>query len=94
MFAVFKVGQGLAVLQSFTEDRALLPAAIEKATTGTDQARDPARRAGYENATEEAFALARRGAGAAAGGKGRGASAAEVGFQAMEAQMLLFSDSR
>ena len=46
VFAVFKVGQGLAVVQPFAEDRALLPAAIEKATTGTDQARDPARRAG------------------------------------------------
>ena len=87
VFAVFKVGQGLAVLQSFTEDRALLPAAIEKATIGTDQARDPARRAGYDNATEEAFSLARQ-AQAAARNK-----EPDARLRAMEAQMLLFSDS-
>jgi len=87
VFAVFKVGQGLAVLQSFTEDRALLPAAIEKATIGTDQARDPARRAGYDNATGEAFPLARE-AQAAVRNK-----EPDARFRAMEAHMLLFSDS-
>ena len=87
VFAVFKVGQGLAVLQSFTEDRALLPAAIEKATTGADQARDPARRAGFDNATEEALSLARQ-AQAAARNK-----EPDARLRAMEAQMLLFSDS-
>ena len=87
VFAVFKVGQGLAVLKSFTEDRAVLPAAIEKATIGIDQARDPARRAGFDNATEEAFSLARE-AQAAARNK-----EPDARFRAMEAQMLLFSDS-
>ena len=87
VFAVLKVGQGLAVLQSFTEDRALLPAAVEKATTGTDQARDPARRAGFDNATEEALSLARQ-AQAAARNK-----EPDARLRAMEAQMLLFSDS-
>ena len=59
LFSVYKVGQGLQILQAFTEDRKSLPAAIEKATRGIDQARDPARRAGYDNATEEAFSMAR-----------------------------------
>ncbi len=91
MFAVFKIGQGLAVLQSFTEDRARLAPAIEKATTGVDQARDPARRAGYDNATEEAFAVARQ-AQAAAGKPQGAASAVDARFLAMEARMLRFSD--
>ena len=41
VFAVFKIGRGLGVLQSFTEDRAALPAAIERATTGVDQRPGP-----------------------------------------------------
>jgi VWFA-related protein len=88
VFAVFKIGQGLSILQSFTEDRATLPGAIERATTGVDQARDPARKAGYDNATEEAFATARKALAAASGG----ASAAEANLLRMEAQMLLLSD--
>ena len=90
LFAVFKVGQGLSVLQSFTEDRAPLPAAIEKATTGADQARDPARRAGYDNATEEAFTVALQ---ALAAAKGGGPASVDARFLAMEASMLRSSDS-
>jgi VWFA-related protein len=91
VFAVFKVGQGLSVLQSFTESRASLPRAIERATSGADQARDPARTRGYDSATEEAFEKARKALAAASGGS-RGVSAAEAGFLQMEAQMLLLSD--
>jgi VWFA-related protein len=87
VFAVFKIGQGLSVLQSFAEDRARLVPAIEKATTGADQARDPARRAGYDNATEEAFSMAQKAQAAAR------ANDPDARFMAMEAQMLLFSDS-
>ena len=63
------------------------PAAIEKATRGIDQARDPARRAGYDNATEEAFSLARDAQAAAK------AHDPDARFMAMQAQMLLFTDS-
>ena len=87
VFAVFKVGQGLQILQSFTEDRKNLPAAIEKATMGLDQARDPARNPGYDNATEEAFSLARDAQAAAK------AHEPDARFMAMQAQMLLFTDS-
>jgi VWFA-related protein len=89
VFAVFKIGQGLAILQSFTEDRALLPAAIDKATTGVDRARDPSRSAEFDNATEEAFTVARR---AQAAAKAEGAAVADARFLAMEARMLRFSD--
>jgi len=88
LFAVYKIGQGLRILQSFTENRALLPAAIEKATTGIDQARDPARHRGYDNATEEAYDIARQAQAAAAKG-GQGTDAL---FLAAEARMLRFSD--
>ena len=81
------MGQGLQILQAFTEDRKSLPAAIEKATMGIDQARDPARRAGYDNATEEAFSLARDAQAAAK------AKDPDARFMAMQAQMLLFTDS-
>lgn len=87
VFAVFKIGQGLGILQSFTEDRARLAPAIERATSGADQARDPARRAGYDNATEEAFALARKAQELAR------ARDFDSKFLAMEARMLLSSDS-
>ena len=87
LFSVYKVGQGLQILQSFTEDRKSLPAAIEKATMGIDQARDPARRAGYDNATEEAFSMARDAQAAAK------AKDPDARFLAMQAQMLLFTDS-
>ena len=84
VFAVFKVGRGLGVLQSFTEDRAALPAAIERATTGVDRARDPAAaNPQYDNATEEAFAIAKK-AGEATGIDAR--------YLAVEAQMLRFTD--
>jgi len=86
LFAVFKIGQGLRVLQSFTENLALLPAAIEKATTGVDQARDPARRPEYDNATEEAYSIARQAQAAAAKGD------PDARFLAMEARMLRFND--
>jgi len=86
MFAVYKIGQGLAVLQSFTADRAALPAAIERATTGVDRARDPSRRGVHENATEEAFAVAAKAREAEARGDPDGR------FLQMEARMLLFSD--
>jgi VWFA-related protein len=89
LFAVFKIGQGLSVLQSFTEDRALLAPSIEKATTGVDQAREPSRGAEFDNATEEAFTVARR---AQAAAKAEGAAAADARFLAMEARMLRFSD--
>jgi VWFA-related protein len=89
VFAVFKIGQGLSVLQSFTEDRARLAPAIEKATTGVDRARDPSRSAEFDNATEEAFTVARR---AQAAAKAEGAAAADARFLAMEARMLRFSD--
>jgi VWFA-related protein len=89
VFAVFKIGQGLSVLQSFTEDRARLAPAIEKATTGVDQARDPARSARYDNATEEAFSVARQ---AQAAAKAEGAGKAEAAMLAWEARMLRFSD--
>jgi VWFA-related protein len=91
VFAVFKIGQGLSVLQSFTEDRARLAPAIEKATTGVDQARDPARSAGHDNATEEAYAIARQ-AQAAAAKDAQGAAGVDAMFLAMEARMLRFSD--
>ena len=81
------MGQGLQILQAFTEDRKSLPAAIEKATMGIDQARDPARRAGYDSATEEAFSLARDAQAAAK------AHDPDARFMAMNAQMLLFTDS-
>ena len=87
LFSVYKVGQGLQILQAFTEDRKSLPAAIEKATMGIDQAREPARRAGYDNATEEAFSMARDAQAAAK------AKDPDARFLAMQAQMLLFTDS-
>ncbi len=90
LFAVYKVGQGLLVLHSFTEDRASLPAAIEKATTGVDQARDPARRRGFDNATEEALTVARQALGASTATTGAGA--AEAAMLQWEARMLRFSD--
>jgi VWFA-related protein len=89
VLAVFKIGQGLSVLQSFTEDRARLAPAIEKATTGVDQARDPARGRGYDNATEEAFAVARQ---AQAASGAQGAASAEAAMLAWQARMLRFSD--
>ena len=81
------MGQGLQILQAFTEDRKSLPDAIEKATKGIDQARDPARRAGYDNATEEAFSMARDAQAAFR------AHDPDARFMAMQAQMLLFTDS-
>jgi len=84
VFAVFKIGRGLGVLQSFTEDRAALPAAIERATTGVDTARDPAAlHPEYDNATEEAFAIAKQ---------AREATGIDAAFLAMEARMLRFTD--
>jgi len=91
LFAVYKVGQGLRILQSFTEDRAVLPAAIEKATTGVDQARDPARSPEFDNATEEALTVALR-ALRASGAQGQGGAAADARFLAMDARMLRFDD--
>jgi len=87
LFAVFKVRRGLFVLQSFTENRATLPPAIERATVGVDQAREPARHRGYDNATEEALGMARE-----AQARSR-AKDPDARFLAMEAQMLLYSDS-
>jgi hypothetical protein len=54
---------------------------------GIDQARDPARRAGYDNATEEAFSLARDAQAAAKRNE------PDARFMSMQAQMLLFTDS-
>jgi VWFA-related protein len=89
VFAVFKIGQGLSVLESFTEDRARLAPAIERATSGVDQARDPSRRGVYDNATEEAFAVARQ---AEAASKAPGAASVEAVMLAWAARMLRFSD--
>jgi VWFA-related protein len=84
VFAIFRIGQGLSVLQPFTQDRSLLKAAIEKATGGVDTARSrPALQAGYDNATEEAFAVAR---------KALTATGMDAKFLAVEAQMLRFTD--
>ncbi len=91
VFAVYKVGQGLRILQPFTEDRASLPAAIGKATTGVDQARDPARSAEFDNATEEALTVALR-ALRASGAQGQGGAAADARFLAADARMLRFDD--
>ena len=63
-FAVYKVGDGLRLLQPFTEDRALLPGAIEAATKGADRPRDPVVTSGTpvnpgpDNSTEEALGWA------------------------------------
>jgi len=57
-FAVFKIGAGLRELQALTEDRSLLKKAIEQATTGVDQTRDPAVLRLGGNATREALELA------------------------------------
>jgi VWFA-related protein len=90
LFAVYKVGQGLRILQAFTEDRAALPAAIEKATTGVDQARDPAHSPDFDNATEEALSLSIRAAQLAMS-KAEG-TAADARMLGLEARMLRQSD--
>ena len=91
LFSVYKVGQGLQILQAFTEDRKSLPAAIEKATMGIDQARDPARRAGYDNATEEAFSMARD---AQAAAKAHDPDCAVHGDAGPDAPLHRFRDAR
>ena len=90
VFAVYKVGLSLRILQPFTEDRAALPAAIEKATTGADQARDPSRSPDFDNATEEALSLSIR---AAQLGMSKAEGAAmDARFLGLEARMLRQSD--
>lgn len=83
-FGVFKVGDGLRLLQAFTEDRSLLPAAIDRAATGADQPRDPATTPDSRNSTEEALEAL---LGAGAGG-GRGPD-----FAGAVANMLWLIDS-
>jgi len=105
-FAVYKIGQGLQVLQPLTRDLQALPAAIERATTGSESAHDPSRDPNYGSATEEALvtALQASGLGNRVAGAGTvaigsipraGASAASGVDHAMlvlQAKMLRFSD--
>ena len=85
VFAVFKIGQDFRVLQPFTPDRSLLPAAIERATSGGERAQSPAAfHPEYDNATEEALAITR---------KAQQASGMEKRFLEAEARMLRFADA-
>jgi len=88
-FAVYKIGDGLRVLQTLTFDRSLLPAAIEKATTGAERSRDlPMFDQRYDNATEEAYALSLMAAGAGMRAAGPGTPGIPTGGNRVDLMML------
>ncbi len=99
-FAVYKIGQGLKVLQPLTRDPQALPAAIERATTGSESAHDASRDPKYDSATEEALVTALQAR--ALGNRVAGAGTVAVGSVPHEgidlvmlqaqARMLRFSD--
>lgn len=89
-FAVLEVGQGLSVLQAFTEDRSSLAAPIERATAGAERAEAEALDPGSTSAAEEAFALAIAAEEAEAQGAGPGGAAlarASAALAALNARM-------
>jgi VWFA-related protein len=99
-FAVYKIGQGLRVLQPLTRDLRALPAAIERATVGSESAHDPSRDPKYDSSTEEALVTALQAGGlgnrvAGAGTVAIGsipASGVDHAMLVLQAKMLRFSD--
>ena len=88
-FAVFKIGEGLFPLQGFTGDPRKLKQAIERATTGVDQPRDPSLTGRADNATQEAFAAAAEATRLEEAG---GSNPAEAQIARALARMLQMSD--
>ncbi|HVO09868.1 MAG TPA: VWA domain-containing protein [Vicinamibacteria bacterium] len=98
-FAVAKIGDGLKLLQPFTEDPSRLKLAIEQATSGVDQPRDPAVTRLGDNATREALeaaatatAMGSPGGGVVEGTVVQPAGRADAAFALALANMLRMSD--
>jgi VWFA-related protein len=88
-FAVFKIGAGLRVLHTFTDDPKKISDAISAATQGGDQTVDPPNDPRFESATEEALRAA-LGGGRVSGQQG--SSAADAATSAAMADMLRSAD--